>query len=200
MKQVVAYVGTVLVALAASACCWIPVLFGVGAASSLGLSAALAPWRPYLLGLTMVFLGFGFWMVYRKPNATCEGDSCCSVAALKRRKKNIGVMWVVAFATIATSTYPSWGAIGATTAVAQASYLSTSTKQLVLNVPSMDCAACAQPILSATTKIPGVVSASVDVDKKTAAVVVKSDFKGKEELLWAVKAAGFEATLEGNTR
>jgi copper chaperone CopZ len=148
----------------------------------------------------MVFLGFGFWMVYRKPNATCEGDSCCSVAALKRRKKNIGVMWVVAFATIATSTYPSWGAIGATTAVAQASYLSTSTKQLVLNVPSMDCAACAQPILSATTKIPGVVSASVDVDKKTAAVVVKSDFKGKEELLWAVKAAGFEATLEGNTR
>lgn len=81
MKTFLTYAGTALAALAASVCCWIPALLGAGAAGSLGISAALAPWRPYLLALTGLFLLGGFWMVYRKPKADCCDSGGCRTPA-----------------------------------------------------------------------------------------------------------------------
>ncbi len=66
-------------ALAASSCCIAPlVLFSLGAGGAwIGNLTALAPYQPIFVVLTLGFLGTGFWMVYRRPQATLpEGLYC----------------------------------------------------------------------------------------------------------------------------
>jgi mercuric ion transport protein len=71
--------GGLLGALAASSCCILPLVF-----FSLGVSGAwignftrLAPYKPYFIAATLLFLGCGYWLVYRSGARTCaEGEVC----------------------------------------------------------------------------------------------------------------------------
>ncbi len=53
MKKAAVILGAVVAAVAASACCILPLILGVASAGTLGLSAALTPYRPYLVSLTL---------------------------------------------------------------------------------------------------------------------------------------------------
>ena len=72
----------VLGALFASSCCVAPlVLFSLGVSGAwIGNLAAFAPYQPYIIALTVVCLGVGFVMVYRRPAAMAEGASCAHPA------------------------------------------------------------------------------------------------------------------------
>lgn len=199
MKTVLTYISTAIAALAASACCWIPALLGAGAAGSLGVSAALAPWRPYLLGLTALFLIGGFWMVYRKPKADCcDEGGCATPVAAKRRKINIGVMWAVALFAIAMAAYPEVQAMRFRASPASNAPVPASARQVVLVVKGMDCEACAAPIEENLKKLPGVLSARVDYPKAQAIVSLGSPEPSEAALLKAVKDSGFEATIKSS--
>lgn len=70
--------GGILGAIGASTCCIVPLIF-----FSLGISGAwvgnltaLEPYKPIFIAVTFGFLGYGYWMVYRKPKACAEGDAC----------------------------------------------------------------------------------------------------------------------------
>jgi hypothetical protein len=66
-------------ALATVLCCWpLPFAAAIGAA---GLSAAIAPFRFWLIGLSVVLLGVGFVQMYRQPRA-CRTRSTASVVVL----------------------------------------------------------------------------------------------------------------------
>lgn len=99
--------GAVLAAFGGSLCCTLPIavaLLGVGSA---GLGAKLAPFTPWLNGLTVVFLGFAFYQVY-KP-VECEPGEACAVPASRRRRRI--ALWVVAIVAIALMAFPyyvSW--------------------------------------------------------------------------------------------
>jgi mercuric ion transport protein len=73
-----AAMGGILGALAASSCCILPlVLFSVGVSGAwIGNLAALAPYQPYIIALTLAFLGAGFVMVYRRPRMAADGATC----------------------------------------------------------------------------------------------------------------------------
>ncbi len=75
-KTVLTAMGSVLSALLASLCCIGPVVFALVGAGSLGFAAAFEPYRPYLLGLTALFLATGFYLTYRKREVRCEDGSC----------------------------------------------------------------------------------------------------------------------------
>lgn len=69
----VAGTGAAIGAAAAAACCVTPALspvivavLGVGGAVAL---AGLKPYTPYLMGGSLLVLGYGFWVVYRRPAA-----------------------------------------------------------------------------------------------------------------------------------
>ncbi|TCD16226.1 mercuric transporter MerT family protein [Oricola cellulosilytica] len=71
--------GGVLGAIAASACCIVPlVLFSLGVSGAwIGQLTALSPYQPIFIAITAGFLGYGYWLVYRKPKAACaEGEAC----------------------------------------------------------------------------------------------------------------------------
>lgn len=202
MRTIFTYAGTALAALAASACCWIPALLGAGAAGSLGISAALAPWRPYLLALTGLFLIAGFYMAYRKPKADCcDSGGCATPAAVKRRKINIGVMWVVAAFAVAMSAYPNLLAASASAGTHSSPSASVAAEAtLVFRVEGMDCEACVVPIKAEVEKIPGVQSASIDFATKRLIVNEGRNGPNSDVIIEAVKRAGFQATLTGDSK
>ena len=70
--------GGVLGALAASSCCIIPlILFSLGVSGAwIGNLTALAPYKPVFITVTLGLLGYGFWMVYRRPAPCAEGAAC----------------------------------------------------------------------------------------------------------------------------
>ena len=71
--------GGVLGAIAASTCCIIPlVLFSLGVSGAwIGQLTALSAYQPIFIAITLGFLGYGYWLVYRKPRVACaEGEAC----------------------------------------------------------------------------------------------------------------------------
>lgn len=70
--------GGILGALAASTCCIVPlILFSLGISGAwIGNVTALEPYKPIFITVTIGFLGYGFWMVYRKPKACADGEVC----------------------------------------------------------------------------------------------------------------------------
>lgn len=71
--------GGILGAIAASTCCIVPlVLFSLGISGAwIGQLTALSAYQPIFIAITLGFLGYGYWLVYRKPKIACaEGEAC----------------------------------------------------------------------------------------------------------------------------
>lgn len=66
-------------AIATSTCCIVPLLLfslGIGGAW-IGQLTALSAYQPIFMSITFGFLGYGYWLVYRKPKVACaEGEAC----------------------------------------------------------------------------------------------------------------------------
>jgi mercuric ion transport protein len=78
-KQRLIVAGGLLGALAASSCCILPlVLFGLGVSGAwIGSFTRLAPYQPCFIAATTVFLGYGYWLVYRSATPACaDGETC----------------------------------------------------------------------------------------------------------------------------
>lgn len=78
--------GSVLTSFLAASCCVAPMsLAALGASSTLAAELnALSPYYPYFLAATVVFLGAGFWSVYRRPKlatACADGSHCARPAS-----------------------------------------------------------------------------------------------------------------------
>lgn len=100
MKTVV---GSVVAAIAASACCLGPVLFTALGAGALGAaSIRLEPYRPWFLTLTGVLLAAAFVTTYRRQPAACAGGSC---APSSRRSAKV-VLWVAVVLVGLLATFP----------------------------------------------------------------------------------------------
>ena len=76
--QRVAVAGGVLGAVAASACCVLPLmLVSLGVSGAwIGNLTALAPYQPYVLAFTFAVLGYGFYSVYWRSRAVCADGTC----------------------------------------------------------------------------------------------------------------------------
>ncbi len=93
-------VGGIIAAFLASLCCIGPVLFaaigvGVGAtgilASTAGFLKAFLPYRPFFIGVSMLAIGAGFYLAYRKPVASCSTDTNCTT---RSRSKLVFFLWM----------------------------------------------------------------------------------------------------------
>lgn len=85
-NKVIFTVGSVMGAIAASSCCVLPlVLFFLGASGAwIGNLAALTPYQPIFILITVICLAGGFYSVYRKPKEACAAGSYCSTPVSNR--------------------------------------------------------------------------------------------------------------------
>lgn len=72
--------GGIMGALAASTCCILPlVLFSLGISGAwIGQLTALSPYQPIFIAFTVLCLGYGYWLVYRKPKIACDEGAACA--------------------------------------------------------------------------------------------------------------------------
>ena len=103
-RQRLATAGGILGALAASSCCILPLLLfslGIGGAW-IGNLTALAPYKPLFLTATAGVLGYGFYLVYRKPKTACaEGGVCARPLPNQFVKLGLWTATVLAIAAFA---------------------------------------------------------------------------------------------------
>jgi len=81
------------------------------------------------------------------------------------------------------------------TALRPADAADTSAHTAELDIGGMTCASCAMRVEKALSKVPGVVSASVNLATETATVDLDGAAAGPDALIAAVRKAGYEATL-----
>ena len=189
--------GTLFTAVLSSACCWLPlalIAFGVSGAA---VSAALEPWRPLLIGLTIALLGTAFYLSYRKPTAPETTDestaSCCSMepGPSRMQKWNRLVLWIVAPLALAFVLFPSYASALISNSE-PTEPIPESAQVETLRIEGMTCEGCAGILERALTDIPGVVKANVDYESRTAEVtIILSDEAPRGLLESAVKDAGY---------
>ena len=74
-KGIALNLATILAALGASLCCILPVAVAILGVGSAALGAALEPWRPWFIVLTVGLFGFAFYEAYR-PREFAPGKDC----------------------------------------------------------------------------------------------------------------------------
>jgi mercuric ion transport protein len=87
-------VAGILAAIGASLCCVGPLVLlalGIGGAW-IGNLTAFEPYRPLLIGLTLIFLALAFRKLYLVPQACAPGTLCADPQATKRQRL---VFWAV---------------------------------------------------------------------------------------------------------
>jgi mercuric ion transport protein len=95
-------VGGILAALGAASCCVVPfALFTLGISGAwISNLTALEPYQPIFAAVTFGFLGYGFYLVYRKPKVACAEDSYCAKPSSGRTAK-IGLWTATVLVAIA---------------------------------------------------------------------------------------------------
>jgi len=73
-------IGGILAALGAASCCVVPFALFMLCISGAWISnlTALEPYQPIFAAVTFGFLGYGFYLIYRKPKVACAEGSYCA--------------------------------------------------------------------------------------------------------------------------
>lgn len=178
--------GGVLAAGAAVLCCVGPALaVGLGL-GSFAAAAWFAEWRPALLAVALGLLGLAGWLTYRRSTAACADGSC---ARPPGRALRFG-LWAGALVALAAALYPS---LVAGPRSINPALIAAGDARLSVQVPSMDCAACARGIEASLGRAPGVKQAAVDYDTRTAEFVFDPAVTNPGQLLTLIDATGFPA-------
>jgi hypothetical protein len=78
--ETISKVGTVLSAIMASSCCWLPLVLLAFGMSGAGLAGALDAYRPLFIASTAVCLAAAIYFTYRPSLKTSVSRDCCSTA------------------------------------------------------------------------------------------------------------------------
>jgi mercuric ion transport protein len=97
-RQRLAAAGGILAALGAASCCVVPfALFTLGVSGAwIGNLTALEPYQPAFAAIALACLGYGFYLVYRKPKVACaEGSYCASPSSSRLAKIGLWTAFVL---------------------------------------------------------------------------------------------------------
>lgn len=180
-----------IAALAASACCITPVLAALAGVGSLAGSLHwLAPARPYLLGLTVLALGFAWWTKLRPAPVD---DCACEVPAKPRFYQRTGFLVAITLFAIASSTFPLYANLFEQTAPPTTVTGQTPVERIVIDVKGMTCEGCEQHVSGALRKVPGVASAEASYADAVATVTFDPTTTSVQQLMAAIDSTGYKA-------
>ncbi len=98
-------VAGILAGIGASVCCVGPLaLLALGISGAwISNLTALEPYRPWLIGLTLVFLGLAFRQLYPAPQVCEPGTACAEPQTLRRQRL---IFWLVVFVLLPLMAVP----------------------------------------------------------------------------------------------
>ncbi len=106
VKKFLLSLGGIVTAILSSACCVIPFIlisFGMGG-SWLSHLMILAPYRLYFIFAAFVFLGLGFFRIYRNTTEKCSTDSYCKNPISTKIAKSM--LWIATIIIVVSLAFP----------------------------------------------------------------------------------------------
>jgi len=208
--EAITKVGTVLSAIMASACCWLPLLLVAVGVSGAGIAATLEAYRPLFIVLTFGFLAAALYFTYRpRKSSTVEGD-CCSTATdccavpnggPKRRFSlmtfNKVMLWGVTLLAVGFLVFPKYASLLVASRQAESETTNADlVRKTTVAIEGMTCEACSVSLEKAIRGVPGVLNAKVDYRNKQAVVSSEACCAfPKDEILKAIEDAGYSGSV-----
>ncbi len=97
--------GAIGSAVAASICCFGPLVLAVLGLGGGALLLEFEPYRPYFLVATALFLGAAFYLTYRRPAPEeCEPGSACARSTNRKGQKI--ALWIVTVIVVLAAAFP----------------------------------------------------------------------------------------------
>jgi copper chaperone CopZ len=208
--ETISKVGTVLSAIMASSCCWLPLLLLAFGVSGAGIAGVLDSYRPLFIVLTVGFLAAAFYFTYRPRKSQASEGDCCSTAhdccavpqeGTKRRFSMMTVnkvmLWAVTLLAVAFLFFPNYmgffltGGSGGEPTTNNPLVRTTS-----FTVEGMTCEGCSALVEKVIKDVPGVLSVKVDYDKKRAVVGSEACCSPPTDaIIDALQRAGYRAAV-----
>ncbi len=183
-----------LVAITASMCCITPVLALISGASGIAASFSwLEPFRPFLIGLTVMVLGFAWYQKLRSERMAVE--CACGPGEEKQQpfiqsKMFLGLVTVFAMVMLA---FPYYARLFYPEIQKPAATVNESALyEVALAVEGMTCSGCEEGIKHAALKVPGVIAAHASYAEGTATVKFDPAAASKDDIIAAINATGYK--------
>lgn len=207
-----AQAGALVAAVAASACCWLPLVLAAFGLSGGALAVKLGAARTVLLPATFPLLGLGFYFAYRRPRATrddersADDEACCASpdttvreadccqsdnrSGWSLRRTSRLTLWAATALTLAFAFFPNYvGLLGGGNSSAS-THAGTEEVQWSLAIEGMTCKGCEVNVESALGKVAGVMTVKAEHESGGAEVVAAPGVN-KSDLRGAVEAVGY---------
>lgn len=204
----IAKIGTVISAIVASSCCWLPLL-AVGV-SGAGIAASLQSYRPTFIVVTFGFLTAAFYFTYQPrksipsgedaycgPEAIEATEDCCAPAGKRRLSMmtmNKVMLWVVTLLAVAFLFFPHY--VGLLLGTGERTPVTANVNRDALMIERMTCDGCAAIAAKAIRSVPGVLA--VEVDYRKGQAVIATEPCGpvpREQILAALEKVGYAASF-----
>ena len=188
--------GSVLSAVLASACCWLPLVLFVFGLSAAGISAAFETVRPFFLAGAGVLLAAGFYLNYFRREK-CAPGAACERPNPTLRRFNRTMLWMGTIAVLTFALFPTYvGALFGDEGVADVPAAPGSI-ELVVGVEGMTCEACEIHVEKSLLEVPGVSAAEASHEEGIVTLrVSETTGPSANALEEAIEKAGYERAGE----
>jgi len=194
MKNNNKLIGTgIITAITASLCCVTPVLALIAGTSGIASTFSwLEPFRPYLIGLTILVLGFA-WYQKLKPqkeiDCECETDE---KPKFTQSKTFLGI--ITAFAIIMLA-FPYYSGIFYPETEKQIIVVDKSDiKTAEFKISGMTCASCEEHVNHEVNKLNGIVNSKASYKNGNAIIEFDKTKTNEKEIEKAINATGYKVT------
>ncbi len=182
----------VVSAIAASLCCITPVLALIsGVSGAASAFSWMEPYRPYLIGITALVLGFA-WYQKLKPRTAEEIQCDCEEdekPSFWQSKKFLGIITVFSIVMLA---FPYYGHIFYPKSEQQTIIIaSDDIKEISFSVEGMTCTSCEEHVKYAVNQLPGIVAISANYADGSASVKFDDSKTDKATIIEAIDKTGY---------
>lgn len=189
-----------LTAVTASLCCMTPVLAMIAGASGIASTFSwIEPFRPYLIGLTILVLGFAWYQKLKprkKVDCECGTDDLSDGKAEKPRfmqsKTFLGI--VTAFAVVMMA-FPYYSGIFYPNKAKQIILVGESDiKTTEFKISGMTCASCEEHVDHEVNKLNGIVNSKASYKNGNAIIEFDKTKTNETEIERAINSTGYKVT------
>jgi len=182
-----------LTAITASLCCITPVLALIAGTSGIASTFSwIEPFRPYLIGLTLLVLGFAW---YQKLNARKEIDCECETDEKPKfiqSRKFLGI--VTAFAIVMLA-FPYYSGIFYTKTEKQIVIVDKSDRSTTeFKISGMTCGGCEEHVNHEVNKLNGIVNSKASYENGNAIIEFDRTKTNVNEIEKAINSTGYTVT------
>jgi len=187
MKEKILNTGSILTAFFASLCCIGPIIFAILGLGGAGIFLGLETYRPYLIVLTIIFLGISFYLTYRKREVVCEDGSCIIQKGSKWSKISL---WMITLFAVLFMVFPYIN-LGNDSVVSDIT--NSQLTEVTIPVEGMTCASCNIAVETAVNKLDGIHSVKADFESKSASVIFDDQIVSLKEIIDTINILGYKA-------